>query len=187
MASRRHSTLATSEEIRAAVKEQKDDFAAPVKSEFVAMKDVLAKEMRAELKAFVQEDISKNSAAGDGKSRSCLERRASGPTRAHMPTCLMPTLGPLRLASHPGLRALGRLALPVRPRPSNRMLRNTSCCSRCRSLSLVGQCLDSVGNDSLQPGPCFCPSTTPSRCTWTPRQRPPMAHQPCESSRSSTP
>lgn len=48
--------MATIEEIREAMNVQKGDFVVCVESEFAAMKDELAKELRAELKALMQED-----------------------------------------------------------------------------------------------------------------------------------
>lgn len=53
--------MANIEEIRAAMYEQKEDFVASVKSDISAMKGELAIELRAELNAFVHEEISKKS------------------------------------------------------------------------------------------------------------------------------
>lgn len=65
----RPGSLATIEEIRAAVKEQKDDFVASISSEFAAMKEESATELRAELKTFAQEEIAKNSGLRPSRQR----------------------------------------------------------------------------------------------------------------------
>lgn len=169
----RDSTKSTIEETRAAMKEQKDDFATSVKSEFSAMKDELAKESVRRAQALLKEGISKN---------RCRGRQAQIPEGV----CCG------ELQARRGLartRQTRSASAPPPPPP-------TGCHKTHCSAQVVGAINAGSGwtvsrrgwdQHSLRPMRFSFPFSTAAWCTSTPRQRPPTALLPYGSSRSSTP
>lgn len=62
--------MATVDEIKALMTEQKNDFVKSVKEEFASMKTELAKELCTELREFVQQEIAKHAGESDAKRKA---------------------------------------------------------------------------------------------------------------------